>query len=213
MYPGLAANSDLKNNTALNIGTCDFGSPKYSDKTILGGNDPCTGYRPEHQENLIFDIIEKSKTVKYAIIDGLINTPYGDFYISIVEQRIARLLENNAKVIVFVPHMTFNTDIKGCFTWPMFSGVNEGCSVSIDKMKEIDDRFKPMMDAILAKQPSVQFFDQNKLICNSSECSMVLNSMPMYRDQFYHYSEYARQKMSELFAEWAKEHTPDIFNP
>jgi peptidoglycan/LPS O-acetylase OafA/YrhL len=213
LYPGLAANNEFKNNTVLNIGACGVGSPKYSDKTILGGNDPCTGYRPEHQENLIFDIIEKSKTVKYAIIDGLVNTPYGEFYISIVEERIARLLENNVKVIVFVPHMTFNTDIKGCFTRPFFSGMNEGCSVSIEKKKEVDVRFKPMMDAILAKHPSVKFFDQNELICGSSKCSMVLDGMPMYRDQFYHYSEYASQKMSELFADWAKENAPDIFNP
>ncbi|MBJ2290756.1 acyltransferase [Pseudomonas sp. MF5691] len=213
LYPGFANNKNLESNTVLNVGACGVGSPAYSDKTILGGNEPCTGYRPEHQENLIFDIIDKSKTVKYAIVDGLINTPYGEFYIDLVEKRIARLLEKNVKVVIFVPHMTFNVDIKTCFTRPLFSGINDGCSVPIEKKKEVDDRFKPMMDAILAKHPSVKFFDQNKLICDSTKCSMVIDGMPMYRDQAYHYSEYASQKISESFVRWAKDNAPDILNP
>lgn len=213
LYPGLAQNPDFSKNTILNIGACGVGSPDYSDKSITGGTDPCTGYRPDHQEDLIFKIIEQSKTVKYAIVDGLINTPYGEFYISVVEKRIAKLLENNIKVIIFVPHMTFDVDVRGCFTRPLVSGANEGCSVSTDKKKELDDRFKPMMEAILAKHPEVKFFDQNKMICGPLSCSMVIDGMPVFRDQFYHYSEYASAKLSEAFSDWAKENAPDLFTP
>ncbi|MNJ44969.1 hypothetical protein D3C77_400430 [compost metagenome] len=70
-----------------------------------------------------------------------------------------------------------------------------------------------MKEAILAKHPEVKFFDQNELICKSGSCSMVIDGMPLFRDQFYHYSEYASKKMSEYFADWAKENAPDILNP
>lgn len=213
LYPGLAQNKDLSKNTILNLGACGVGSPDYSDKSVTGGTDPCTGYRPEHQENLLFDIIEKSNSVKYAIIDGLITTPFGEFYISVVEKRIARLLENNIKVIVFIPHLTFDVDVRGCFTRPLVSGAHEGCSVPIDRKKELDERFQPMIDAITKKHPEVQFFDQNELICDSSTCSMIINGMPVFRDQFYHYSEYASSKLSEAFSEWAKENAPDLLAP
>lgn len=213
LYPGLAQNKDFANNTILNIGACGVGSPDYTDQTITGGADPCTGYRPAHQEDLIFDIIKQSNTVKYAIVDGLINTPYGEFYISVVKKRIARLIEQNVKVVVFVPHMTFDVDVRGCFTRPLVSATAEGCTLPIEKKHEVDERFKPMKDAILAEFPDVKFFDQNQLICDSDNCSMVLDGMPVFRDQFYHYSEYASDRMSEYFSEWAKENAPDIFNP
>ncbi|MDR2307105.1 MAG: acyltransferase [Paucimonas sp.] len=213
LYPGLAGNKAFANNTILNIGACGVGSPDYADRSITGGTNPCTGLRPQHQEDQIFDIVEKSASVKYAIIDGLLDTQLSDFYIALVEKRIARLLDNNVKVIVFIPHLTFDVDIRGCFTRPLVSGNTEGCTLPIARKKALDERFQPLVDAVQAKYPQVQFFDQNKMICDANSCSMVLDGMPVFRDQFYHYSEFASARLSQMFSEWAKEHAPDIFNP
>ncbi|MFJ4433779.1 acyltransferase family protein [Pseudomonas sp. NPDC089395] len=212
LYPGLAHNKDFDKNTVLSLGTCGVGSPDYSDKTILGGTDPCTGYRPDRQEAFIFDVVKKAGTVKYAIIDGLIKEPYGD-YIKSVEKRVNYLLSQNIKVIIFIPHMTFDYDIKKCFVRPMSSGMIESCTTGIDKKEAINKSFKPLMDEILRLHPQVQFFDQNELFCKTGRCSMILEGMPIFRDQVFHYSEYASEKMSEEFATWAKVHAPEIFTP
>lgn len=212
LYPGLAHNKDFEKNTVLSLGTCGVGSPDYSDKTILGGKDPCTGYRPDRQEKFIFDVVKNAGTVKYAIIGGLIKAPYSD-YITSVEKRVDYLLKQNIKVIIFIPHMTFDYDIKKCFTRPISSGLSASCSTGIERKEAIDKSFKPLMDEILRLHPQVKFFDQNELFCKTGKCSMILDGMPIFRDQFFHYSEYASEKMSEEFSSWAKTNAPDIFNP
>ncbi|MNR31627.1 hypothetical protein D3C85_1491490 [compost metagenome] len=123
------------------------------------------------------------------------------------------LLKQHVKVIIFIPHMTFDYDIKKCFTRPLSYSLGADCTTSIEKKNEVTNSFKPLMDAILAKHPEVKFFDQNELFCKTGKCSMILDGMPIFRDQVFHYSEYASEKMSEEFSTWAKVNAPDIFNP
>ena len=210
LYPGLSREPSINGNTILSIGTCevDAGYLPPSHRKLVKEWGPCAGDRPYHQRLLIDDIVVKSSTVKYAIIDG-IDEQFDDAYASRVVQRIDFLEQHEIKVIVFVPHIKDNRSLKSCFARPL-KATASSCEISADVRRHIDVGFAPLVAKISAAHPSVKFFDQNELFCDSQKCSLLLDGMPLFRDDYSHYSEYASSAVAKAFVKWAKTHAPDI---
>ncbi|MGO4309939.1 acyltransferase family protein [Pseudomonas sp. KB_15] len=208
LYPGLAAENKIKNQSILSIGTCPPNMGNPSDVNTPTTMDPCSGYRAYHQKLLINSIIEKDKTIKYAILDGLAPKP-DDNAIATTVERISYLEGNGIKVIVFVPHIKANHDLKGCFSRPLKSGP-PSCDVSPHARETAFNDFKPLVDKVSSKHPAVLFFDQNELFCNFLGCSFTRNGMPLFRDEYSHYSEYASTELAKLFVKWAEKNVPGI---
>jgi peptidoglycan/LPS O-acetylase OafA/YrhL len=209
LYPGLAREPSINGNTILSIGTCEVAAGYLVDHHKLVKEwRPCAGERAYHQRRFIDDIVEKSGTVRYAIIDG-IDLDFDDAYAARVEKRVAFLEKNKIKVIMFVPHVEVHRDLKDCFARPLKSAVAT-CELPSSARKAIDSAFAPLAARISSAHPTVEFFDQNALFCDERRCSLLLDGMPIFRDDNAHYSEYASVALAKLFAVWAKTHAPDI---
>ena len=208
LYPGLAAENKINNQTILSIGACSPNQGIPSDENTATTISPCSGYRAYHQKLLINSIIEKDKTIKYAILDGLDPKP-DENAIATIEERISYLEGNGIQVILFVPHITTTHDLKGCFSRPLKSGP-ASCDVSPQARETAFNDFKPLVDKISSKHPTVRVFDQNELFCNFLGCSLTTNGMPLFRDEYSHYSEYASTELAKLFVKWAEENVPGI---
>ncbi|WP_411379448.1 acyltransferase family protein [Pseudomonas sp. MPB26] len=211
LFPGLANNEQFKGNTILSIGVCGIAGADKADGTPEIGGWPCSGGRPRRQEAFIHDIVKRSKSIEYVIIDGFPQQFDAD-YINSVKQRIAFFVDNNVKVIIFKPHLTFDYNIKGCFTRSaqLYSRANGQCTIGLEKLKKLESDFAPLENEIKSVFPSVQFFDQNSMYCDEAQCSMINDGMPVFRDEYYHYSEYASSKLADLFVTWASAHAPGI---
>ncbi len=212
LYPGFAATPQLSGNSILSIGACSPGAVDVTDPNAHKDITPCSGDRPYRQKLLINQIIENTKTVKYVIIDGLSARKDGGYhpgYISEVNSRIKYLESKGIQVIVFQPHILVNHDLKGCFSRPLKNKTKD-CEISIDLKKQIEDEFEPIKKGITMEHPNVKFFDQNTLFCGFWTCSLTLNGMPIFRDQYNHYSEYASTELAKLFAKWAEVNEPGI---
>ena len=208
LFPGLAANKKTSHQTILSIGACAPNAGEPSDENTEPTTTPCSGNRAYHQKLLINSIIEKDKTIKYAILDGLDKKPDERAKAS-VEERVAYLEKNGIQVILFVPHITTTHDLKSCFSRPLKRGPS-ACDVSQHARETAMNDFKPMIDSILSKHPNVRVFDQNELFCNFLGCSLVKNGMPLFRDEYSHYSEYASTEVAKLFVIWAEKNLPGI---
>jgi len=93
LYPGLSREPSINGNTILSIGTCEVDSGYLVDHhKVVKEWRPCVGDRAYHQRLLIDDIVLRSGTVKYAIIDGIDET-FDDAYLSRVERRLDFLEE------------------------------------------------------------------------------------------------------------------------
>ncbi len=203
LYPGFVKNSKLNHHSILSIGTCD----PAKDDQLLNANSPCYEIRSLHQRQLIDNIIEKSGSVKYAIVDGLNKNPDPE-YISLLNERIDFLEKHRIKVIVFIPHLIFNYDIRGCFLRPFKS---KDCEFNTEARKNLNEGFKPLVDHLSKTNPNVLFFDQNELFCDAEKCSMLRDGMPLYRDEHHHISEYGSIELSRIFTRWASVNIPEIF--
>jgi len=208
LYAGLAQNAATKHNAILSIGTCDPAEPDITPESKLVKTHPCSGERPLKQKSLINDIIDKSGTVKYAIIDGLSITP-DTAYVSRLNTYIGQLEEKQINVIVFIPHLKLGYDAKGCFARPFKPPVND-CIISYDKRTGIDKTYTSIVAEITKMHPSVRFFDQNTLLCDEEKCSGIKDGMPLYRDEYGHYSEFGSVELAKIFVKWAQTHTPGI---
>ncbi|WPP01675.1 acyltransferase family protein [Pseudomonas sp. HR96] len=209
LYPGLVKNQQLAEQTYLSVGNCAVGSADRTTALDDEGVSPCMGARAKEQEDFVFDIVKHNVSLKYVIIDGL-SLKGDESYRASIDKRVAALLANHFKVIVFVPHLRFDADIKECFS--RFAGVepSPACVVSAKQHDDLLAEFKPTMDYLLARDPDVQFFDQNAALCDAHRCSMTVDGMPIFRDQYQHYSEYASGKVAEQFEQWAMVNAPEL---
>ncbi len=209
LYPGLSRHPSINGNTILSIGTCEVDAGYLQDpQKLVKEWRPCAGNRAYHQRLLIDHIIESSGTVKYAIIDGL-DDKLDAAYVSRVEQRVDFLEKHKVQVVVFVPHVKAHFDLKSCFARPLKSRASR-CELSASERLAVDRGFAPLVARISADHPDVKFFDQNALFCDEKKCSLILDGMPLFRDNNGHYSEYASSALAGLFVSWAKSHAPDI---
>lgn len=208
IYPGLESVPAFKDQTILSIGACDptLADTQPSDTPKTGR--PCAGFRPLHQMEYIKHIISQSPVLKYVLISGLSGAPT-DKYISSLKEKISYIESSGAKAIIFVPHMVLPYDIKGCFSRPFTSPKND-CTKPESDLLRLQSSFSKLMNEIKESNPKTLFFDQNQFFCNSKECNFIVDGMPVFRDEYGHYSEYASVKLAEHFAAWAKVNAPEI---
>lgn len=201
LYPGLISIPELKEKTILSIGACSI----EKGETVSTEPEkafPCTGRRDYDQRQLIDSIIEKSPSIKNIIIGGLIS--YGSpEYIQEVKRRIDYLDTKGASITIFHPHVSKSGELKNCYARP-FSPAKADCSLDASVRARLDAGFEPLKQEILKSHPDVKFFDQNDVFCNKEKCNLLIDGMPIFRDQYSHFSEYASKKVAERFTEWAK---------
>lgn len=209
LYPGLVKHNRLAHHTILSIGTCD---PARIDESKLKQNftnSPCSGYRALQQQAFIDNLIRETNSLRYAILAGLPKVPDRG-YIARLKARIDYLEANKIAVIVVTPHLTFDTEIRGCFTRP-FKKASANCELRIAAWEKASKDFSPVIERLSQSNPRVAFFDPNSLSCRNEKCSMVLNGMPLFRDHYFHISEYGSIELAKLFVSWANTKVSEIF--
>lgn len=209
LYAGLVHNQYFKHESILSIGTCD---PQWYDKSNFSPTPltdfPCSGSRPLLHQKVVNTIIEKSGSVKYAILSGLLPGP-DEQYIVHIKKRIDFLEKNGVRVIVFVPHLRLPYDIRNCFYRP-FSPSKFSCELDVQEHKTILKSFSPLVRSLKKTNPNVVFFDPNQLFCDGSKCSMIRNGMPLFRDSSHHFSVYGSTELAKIFEKWAIANIPEI---
>jgi peptidoglycan/LPS O-acetylase OafA/YrhL len=209
LYPGLVSEKNIGDKSTLSIGACGFDDTGIADKSVPTFS-PCSGSRSLHQRELIDQIVAQG-SVRYAIIDGT-NPNQSPESIARVAERIDYLEAHGVKPIIFVPHIMTDGDLKGCFARPLKAPVRD-CTVDLSVRRRYEVPFQPLIDAFAKIHPEVKFFNQNDLICGRKKCSFVLDGMPVFRDQYSHYSVFASDKLADMFVKWAKVNEPGILAP
>ncbi|MCY9848249.1 acyltransferase family protein [Pectobacterium jejuense] len=207
LYPGFAKNEKLKHQTILSIGTCGVGFDNSGDDP----RSPCYGSRITDQAKFIDDIIKRTPSIKFVILDGLSRKPSND-EIGRVIQRIDFLEKQGVKVIIFTPHIRPGFHPKACFKSPLKQHPKD-CLVSSDVRSSILKDFNPLLVAVHKTHPSVLVFEQNDVFCDRKDgkCSYVKNGLPLYRDEG-HTSEYASLLLQDYFTKWASSHVPSMLD-
>lgn len=208
LYAGLINAPQTGAHSILSIGACPLGTEEVTDPNAPTTEHPCSGDRPYRQALFINKIIEDSASVRYAIVDGL-GQVVDDPYIQRVSDRITFLEKQGVRVIIFIPHIAVARDLKGCFYRPLKSKLAD-CELPLSVRKGIDKSFAPLVAQISAAHPDVKFFDQNEVFCGPQGCSLILDGLPIYGDQFGHYSAYASAQVAKRFIEWAQVNAPGI---
>lgn len=198
LYPGISFNKKIKDFNVLQIGTIDV------TLGVLDPTDPILHAQMEYVDN----IIKTTKSIKYIIISG-IDPKADDHYIDALLKRMEIITSNGAKVIIFYPHVRLADDIKACFSRPLKHAA-QSCTSDLTEFNDIHSHIDHMRDRIKEKYPDTLFFDVNEAFCDKDGCSSVQDGLPMYRDQYKHFSEHGSERVGEKFADWAKENLPGI---
>lgn len=210
LYPGII--KQFQNETVLSIGTCDPAFTKLSEFPV----NPCSGDRPLKQKLFIDSIIRESGSVKTVIIDGLCQFPIKDKcifksyeYIELLNERIEYMSNMGINVIFFVPHLTLDYNIRACMSRPLKKPQMD-CLISNKKHEDAFNSFIKAMKPITDKHSNVYIFDQNIAFCDKNGCNMMIDGIPAFRDEYYHFTKLASEKVGEKFKEWAKENNISI---
>jgi len=210
LFPGLATNQKTKGNSVLSIGTCSPASPDVIEGPNQPVTNPCAFDHPLRQRAFIDGIIKDTGTVRYVIIDGLIQNPDAA-YIDRINNRIESITSKGAKVIIFVPHVSANYSLKRCFVRPL-KQIPMDCTVPNTVREQMDKDFQPLIDGVLAKNKDVNFYDQNEALCNKEKCNLLVDGMPIFRDEFSHFTEFASKMVIDHFVTWAQTNEPGILD-
>ncbi|MEG0858386.1 MAG: acyltransferase family protein [Pseudomonas sp.] len=211
LYPTFANNESMRGNSVLSIGTCSVDIMQSDVDAIdkVSETSPCGSTKAREQRVFIKRLIETTPSIKYAVLSGLHAVQTQETIASIVSY-VEFLEGRGIRPIIFIPHVSAYKDLKACFSRPFKFGAVDGCYVSVKERDAIDSGFKPLIDEMAVKHPGVKFFDQNDMYCDSYNCSLVVDGLPVFRDQYSHYSIYASEKLGRIFASWAKENAPGI---
>lgn len=196
LYPGLV--KSYPNKTILSIGTCDPGMPDSS--TFADG--PCSESKPKRQADFIDGIIKNSGSVKTVIIDFHHNPRTMDYFKKLVS-RISYMQEMGIKVVIFIPHLTINYNIKTCFSRPLNQSEHD-CYINEEEHKKLIDGLSDGIKYIKSHLNNVYFYDQNDVFKSGNGYSVIIDGIPAFRDEYNHYSIYASEKVGESFRKWAK---------
>lgn len=196
LYPGLV--KSYPNKTILSIGTCDPGITDSSNTT----EGPCSDGKPKRQADFIDGIIKNSGSVKLVIIDFHHNPRTIEYFKKLVS-RISYMQKMGIKVVIFIPHLTINYNIKTCFSRPLKKPEND-CYIKEKEHKKLVTELSEGIDYIKSHLSNVYFYDQNEVFKNGDGYSMIIDGVPAFRDEYNHYSIYASEKVGESFKSWAK---------
>lgn len=198
LYPGLAFNAYLKDLNVLSIGMKDV---------TLGINYPDVKVVRE-EYTFLNNLIKNTPSIKYVIISG-ISISADDKYITALSSRVRTIESYGKKVIIFAPHVKLSDNIKACFARPL-KKPQQDCVTNTDELIKIRAMFELIKTKVSHDNPGTLYFDPNDVICTKEKCSSVINGMPVYRDDYKHFSEYASKKVGLLFADWAKTNAPEL---
>jgi peptidoglycan/LPS O-acetylase OafA/YrhL len=211
LYPGLANNPRFAHHTFLSIGTCDAAwvDKTKSVKAIPGFEySPCVGFRHAEQQELIDGIVQRAGSVQFAILDGLSRTADED-YLQRLKTRIDFLERHRVKVIIVMPHIATDFDIKECFPRP-FKDARRNCEMSRAEYGKRTGNIEPVVRYLSRTNPGVVFFSQDDLFCTAEKCALIRDGMPLIRDTYGHISEYGSTELSKLFEAWAATNVPQF---
>lgn len=198
LYPGIAFNSKLKDLNILSLGTASVVEGKVNSYRLLS-----------RQLYAYMDsVMDNETSIKYVIISGLEESP-NDQYINYLSDRVRKISSLGKKVIIFAPHVKLKADIKACFPRPL-KNPSSDCITDNAEEVYIAKEFERVKLAILKESPDTLFFNPNSVFCNNKTCSSVIDGMPVYRDDYKHFSVYASMKVGSDFADWAKQNAPDL---
>ena len=202
LYPGII--KQFPNETVLSIGTCDPAFTKLNEFPV----NPCSGDRPLKQRVFIDSIIRESSSVKTVIIDGLCQFPIknncifkSDEYIKLLNERIEYMGKIGINVIFFVPHLTLDYNIRACMARPLKKPQMD-CLISNKKHEDAVNSFIKEMKPITDKHRNVYIFDQNTAFCDKNGCKMMIDGIPAFRDEYYHFTEYSSNIVASRFKDW-----------
>ena len=207
-FPGIIQHPQLSHQSVLSIGVCDAAWVDEAQLTSETTPYPCSGRRPLDQQTFINDLIVKEKSIRYTIIGGLPSAPTPE-NISGLIRRIEFLKANGITVILFVPHVRIEYDIKACYSRPLATP-KQDCQLPVKAYDDLKQSFAPLLDRVKQTNPDVLFFDANTIFCDEKICNFKLPVMPAFRDNSAHLSEYASKLVFEKFVVWAKSNVPGI---
>ena len=207
LYPGFAKNERLGEKTILSIGTCAVGSDGSGEVP----RSPCFGSRATDQAKFIDEIIKKTPSLKFVIIDGLARKPTGADVERVIK-RINFIESRGIKVVIFTPHIKPDFNPRACFKSPLKQNPSE-CVIPADIRASLLKDFDPLLQAIKKSNLNTLIFEQNDVFCDRTDgkCSFVKNGLPLHRDEG-HISEYASILLQDYFTKWASENMPSILH-
>jgi hypothetical protein len=100
-------------------------------------------------------------------------------------------------------------DPRACYARP-FAVPKQNCEMPAQAHRDILANFKAIADALRESHPRVKYFDQNVLFCDDELCRFKLPTLPAFRDEYDHLSEFASTQLMRHFVEWARVNAPDI---
>ena len=208
LYPGFAKSDSLRHHSVLNIGTCLVGH----NPTDIPTNTwhPCHGDRSKRQAQFIRQLVERTPTLQYVIINTL-EARLSQKGIDMIVEEVAFLQKQGIKVVVFLPTVVPNFNPLACYQIPL-RGEAKDCSFPYLESQEILDRFEPTRQSLLAASNETLFFDQNDLFCDEDHdnCSYLRDGLPLFRDKG-HISEIASMMLQRYFTQWAQLNLPEMF--
>lgn len=210
-FPGLAQNDNFAKQNFLSIGTCGPAWSEKLDPAPAISISPCSGNRPYDQMMFINQIVDRTPTLKFAIVGSLPAT-FPDSYIEALRKRIAFLESHDIRVIVFSAKVPLGYDNQACFRPRLGGGQPASCEVNAAVHDEILRDFARLQSEITKTNPQTLFYDASAFYCGTTTCSFKLNGMPIYRDGL-HLSEYASQELSRHFSTWAASNVPSLLTP
>jgi hypothetical protein len=141
-YPSFSKNPRLSHHSILSIGTCGIDS----DGTGVNSLNPCFGTRSEEQANFIDDIIKKTPSLKFVVIDGISRTPNTSSINKTIE-RISYLEKLGLQIIIFTPHLKIDYDTRACFK-SLFNQNPKDCLVQSFYREDLLKNFSPLIKAV-----------------------------------------------------------------
>jgi peptidoglycan/LPS O-acetylase OafA/YrhL len=195
-YPGFAQHPDLAEETVLSIGACD---PAWIDESdVRPSSDvfsPCTSARRLAQQVLINGIAAQG-TLKLVVLAGFGDTTSPD-YIDRVRRRVDFFEQSGARVALFGPHVKLDLPISVCFPRPL-QKKHEGCNIPPERIDDVRQSFRPLVETLRRSNPNVIVFDPNGIFCGET-CSFVRDDMPLFRDQYNHFTEHSSELLANRF--------------
>lgn len=206
LYPGFVGNSSLRGHSVLSIGTCDFAQ---SESLQFQPDHPCFGNRVAIQRQFIDRLVERSPSIRFAIIDGLDRHP-DEAYIERLRERITRYESLGIRVILFSPHVKPGFHPKACFSRPLRPAARD-CTFRAGVIRALHNDFRPVEESLSRTNPKVRVFDQSGMFCRGEQCSFLFGGIPLHRDEG-HLSEFGSVMVQKAFTDWARREVPEIFD-
>ena len=99
-------------------------------------------------------------------------------------------------------------DIRECFNRPLLPP-RRSCILPLSARNQLNASFKPLVDEIHEANPKVMFFDQNEIFCDSENCRLIQDGLPLYRDEYHHISEFGSIRIAENFVAFLRQNLPE----